>query len=108
MEHNIIHLILHLSTLLLVINMCFCLIRAVRGPSFADRILATNMICVKTILLIMIVGVNLGEAFLVDVALVYALLSFLAVVVLSRFMLQLKLGKQNNIENLDQEQSRKQ
>ena len=86
-------LLLHFGTLFLAITMCLCLIRAVKGPKLADRIIATNMICVKTILLIVIIGVNLDELFLIDVALVYALLSFLAVVIFTRFMLQVKINK---------------
>jgi len=88
-----VRLLLYFGTFFLAITMCLCLIRAVTGPKLADRIIATNMIGVKTILLIVIVGVNIDEVFLVDVALVYALLSFLAVVVFTRFMLQVQLNK---------------
>ena len=90
---DVIRVMLHFGTLFLSITMCFCLVRAIKGPTLADRIIATNMICIKTILLIVIVGVNLGEGFLVDVALVYALLSFLAVVVLTRIMLRSYVDK---------------
>ena len=88
MIDDLVRIMLHFGTLFLSITMCICLVRAIKGPTLADRIIATNMICAKTILLIVIVGVNLGEGFLVDVALVYALLSFLAVVVLTRIMLR--------------------
>ena len=88
MLEDVTRIMLHFGTLFLSITMCVCLVRAIKGPTLADRIIATNMICVKTILLIVIVGVNLGEGFLVDIALVYALLSFLAVVVLTRIMLR--------------------
>ena len=93
-----VRLLLQFGTLFLAVTMCLCLIRAVTGPKLADRIIATNMICVKTILLIVIVGINIGEEFLVDVALVYALLSFLAVVVFTRFMLQVQLSKAKKVE----------
>ena len=79
--------------LFLAITIFFCLYFAVRGPKLTDRIVATNMIGVKTILLIVMVGIYVGEGYLVDVALVYALLSFLAVIVFTRFMLQFKLNK---------------
>ena len=98
-----VHLLLQLGTLFLAITMCFCLYRAVKGPKLADRIIATNMICVKTILLIVMVGISLDEKFLVDVALVYALLSFLAVVVFTRFMLQAQLSKARKAEEETEE-----
>jgi len=77
----------------LSVTIFFCLVFAVRGPKLTDRIIATNMIGIKTILLVVIVGIYVGEEYLVDVALVYALLSFLATVVFTRFMLQFKLNK---------------
>jgi len=88
MPDDIIRIMLHFSMIFISVTLCICLVRAIKGPTFADRIIAINMMCVKTILLIVIVGINLEEAFLVDVALVYALLSFVAVVVLTRIMLR--------------------
>ena len=88
-----VHFILQLGILSLAVTMCLCLFRAVKGPKLADRIIAVNMICVKAILLIVMVGVSREEEFLMDIALVYALLSFLAVVVLTKFMLQVRLKR---------------
>ena len=101
-----VRLLLYAGIFFLAITMCLCLIRAVRGPKLADRIIATNMISVKTILLIIIVGIIIDEMSLVDVALVYALLSFLAVVVFTRFMLQVQLNKakQSNVTNKKDEE----
>ena len=93
MLDDVIRITLHFCTLFLSVTMCICLVRAIIGPTFTDRIIATNMMCVKAILLIVILGVNLDEAFLVDVALVYALLSFVAVVVLTRIMLRSHVEK---------------
>lgn len=80
-----------------------CLIRAMMGPKLTDRIVAVNMIGSKIMLLIVMVAVYIGEGYLLDVALVYALLSFLAVVVLVRSVLQFrlnKLKKQSKIERV--------
>jgi len=74
----------------LSITIFFCLVFAVRGPKLADKIIAINMIGIKAILLVVIVGIYIGEEYLVDVAMVYALLNFLATVVLTKFMLQFK------------------
>ena len=90
---NIIHIFLYIAIIFLGVTMSLCLVRAVRGPKLADRIVATNMIGVKTILLIVVVAVYIGGDFLVDVAMVYALLSFLAIVVFTRFMLRVKINK---------------
>lgn len=61
-----------------------CLIRAVKGPRTTDRILAINMIGSLTIIVIAIMSLYLEESFLLDIDLIYAMLSFLAVVVLTK------------------------
>lgn len=61
-----------------------CFIRAVMGPTIPDRILAINMIGTQMIIIIAVLTILLGEAWLADVAAVYALLSFLGVVVLTK------------------------
>ena len=62
----------------------FCLIRAVIGPRIADRLVAVNMITTMVTVMIAILAVLKGEGYLVDICLIYAMISFLAVVVLSR------------------------
>ena len=62
----------------------FCLIRAVIGPRIADRLVAVNMITTMVTVMIAIIAVLHGESYLVDICLIYAMISFLAVVVLSR------------------------
>ena len=61
-----------------------CLIRAVIGPRIADRLVAVNMITTMVTVIITILAVLKGEGYLVDICLIYAMISFLAVVVLSR------------------------
>ena len=64
----------------------FCLIRAILGPRYTDRIVAANMISTKVIAFICMLSVFLREDFLVDVGIIYAMLGFVAVVVLSRII----------------------
>ena len=61
-----------------------CLIRAMVGPRIADRLVAVNMITTMVTVMITILAVLKGEGYLVDICLIYAMISFLAVVVLSR------------------------
>lgn len=75
------------AAVLLAALMLATLIRAVRGPRFTDRIVAVNMINTMAVAVIAILSVALEADFLVDVALVYALLSFLTVVVMARLVL---------------------
>ncbi|MDD3335412.1 MAG: monovalent cation/H+ antiporter complex subunit F [Eubacteriales bacterium] len=70
-----------------------CLLRAILGPRIADRVVSINMICTLTLCMICILGVMLGEGYLADVALIYSLLGFLAVVVLCKVYIGVALEK---------------
>ena len=78
------HIILMLVLGGLLIAMVFGLIRAIRGPRRADRILGVNMATSISMAAIAILAVYLGESWLLDVCLVYCLISFLAVVILTK------------------------
>ena len=78
---------------LLGIALFFCLYRAVKGPSTSDRIVAINMIGTLTLLLILLVALVTGEGYLMDIALLYAMLSFLAVVLLSKIYIGIERAK---------------
>ncbi|WFA08469.1 monovalent cation/H+ antiporter complex subunit F [Tissierella sp. Yu-01] len=89
-------LVLIVGIVFLAITAIFCLIRSILGPRFTDRILGINVINVKIIILICILAAYLKKTYLVDIALVYAAISFLSVVVLSR--LYLKEYLDNNLK----------
>ena len=76
-----------------------CLIRAIRGPRIADRVVSVNMICTMTMVMICILAIMLGEGYLVDVALIYALIGFLAVVVLCKVYMGVALEKRDRKED---------
>lgn len=83
MEKNIG--ILLISVLLcLAAGLFFSLIRAVRGPRIADRIVGINMAGSLTTAAIAVLAVYLHQNWLLDVCLIYCLISFLAVVVLAK------------------------
>ena len=77
-------LVLMTACMVLGILICFCLIRAIKGPRIPDRIVAINMIGTMTIIIIAILSVILGEETLVDICLIYAMISFLAVIVITK------------------------
>ena len=79
-----------------------CLIRSVIGPRIADRIVSINMISTLSLAMIAILTRVLGESYLADVALIYALIGFLAVVVLCKVYMGIALEareKQKKEEN---------
>ena len=68
----------------LAVMLLLCLIRAVKGPRIADRLVAVNMMGTMVMVSIAILAVVKEQGYLVDICLIYALISFLAVVVLTR------------------------
>ena len=79
--------VLSAGAVVLALLILATLVRAVLGPRFTDRIVAVNVISTLVIAELMLLSVWLREDFLVDIALVFALLSFLAVVVASRLVI---------------------
>ena len=68
----------------LALMLVLCLVRAVVGPKIADRLVAVNMMGTMVIVSIALLAVIKNQGYLVDICLIYAMISFLAVVVLTR------------------------
>lgn len=71
---------------LIVFALCLtaCLIRAILGPRTSDRIVSINMIGTITIIMLAIFSVLLDQNYLADVCIIYAMLSFISVIVLTK------------------------
>ena len=61
-----------------------CLTRAIIGPRIADRIIAINMMGTLIVISICVLAFLMTEGYLVDIAMIYTMLSFLAVVLLTK------------------------
>ena len=68
----------------LALMLVLCLIRAVIGPRIADRLIAVNMMGTMVMVIVALLAVVKNQGYLVDICLIYAMISFLAVVVLTR------------------------
>ena len=73
-----------IALLVLAAGLFFALLRAIRGPRIADRIMGINMIGTMVSLTLAILSVWLRQSWLLDVCILYAMISFLAVVVLAK------------------------
>lgn len=73
-------------TIALTILILACVIRSIIGPRNTDRVLAVNMVGSLGNAIIAILATIYQQNFLADVAILYALLSFTAVLVMSRIM----------------------
>ncbi len=68
-----------------IVTMSLALARAALGPTVFDRILALNMFGTKTVLLIGVIGFLTGRPDFLDLALVYTLINFIALIAVTRF-----------------------
>ena len=89
--------------IILAIMLFACLIRAVKGPRIADRIVAINMMGTMVMVMIAVLSLLLREGYLVHICLIYAMVSFLAVIVISKVYLGVYQEKrQENEEEMSQ------
>ena len=87
--------------IVLAVLLFLCLIRAIKGPLVADRLVAVNMMGTMVIVMITVMALLLDESYLLDIGLIYAMVSFLAVVMLSKVYIGIYDEKQRKKEVLD-------
>ena len=78
------HSILTGGIAVLAVLLLFCVVRSIKGSRIADRILSINMAGTMIITAIVFMSGIQEETSLIDIGLLYAMISFLAVVVFSR------------------------
>ena len=69
----------------LIVSMAQMLVRAVMGPTAYDRILAANSFGTKTVLFVAVIGFLFGRPEFLDIAIVYALINFVATIAMMKF-----------------------
>ena len=76
--------------MVLGIMLFLCLLRACMGPTVADRLVSINMMGTMVMVIIATLAVMMEEGYLVDICIIYAMISFLAVIVLSKVIMGVK------------------
>ena len=84
--------LLVVSAVFLSVSIFICLMRSSLGPRYTDRIISASMVGTQVIVLIAVLALIVGQDYLADICLIYAIISFLAVVVLARSVLENKEG----------------
>lgn len=95
---NAYHVVFVGALIFLALMLVLCFIRAVRGPKVADRIVATNMMGTIVMVIIAILALLLKEGYLVDICIIYAMISFLAVIVLTKVYMGVYMEKKQKEE----------
>ena len=77
---------LYLAALLIAGSVLLGVVRLIRGVTLVDRVAAIDMLTIVSISMIALYAHISGRFIYVDVALVYAVLSFLAVLAMARYL----------------------
>jgi len=75
-----------LAAALAGVALLLALFRFIQGPSAEDRVVAFDVLTIVGITGIVLIALVTGRGIHLDVALVYALLSFLGVIVIARYL----------------------
>jgi multicomponent Na+:H+ antiporter subunit F len=81
------------ATLILLATLALLLVRAVRGPTVFDRLLASNTIGTVCVLLLASLGFLTGRPDFLDLALVYGLLNIVGTIAVLKFFRHGNLGE---------------
>lgn len=95
------YIFLTIILVLLAVLVVLCLVRAVIGPRTADRIVSANMMGTMVIVMIAILALMLDEGYLADICIIYAMISFLAVIVLTKVYMGVYMEKKGLEKTLD-------
>jgi len=74
------------TTAAILIAMALALVRALRGPTVFDRIVSVNAFGTLTVILIAVHGFLTGRPEFLDIALAYALISFIGVIAVTKYL----------------------
>ena len=85
----------HSALVVIALLIGIMLIKAIIGPRVTDRILSINMIGTLVISSLLILSQMLGEDYLIDVALIYAMISFLSVIILAAVYIPTKKKRED-------------
>lgn len=87
MSHDpFLYALFGLGAIAVMVMIFMSLYRAVKGPTAPDRVVALNIIGTKTLILITLISRLYEQEFYLDIAVVYALMSFIATVGIAKYL----------------------
>ncbi len=73
-------------SIILSISILMVLTRFIKGPTLPDRVIALDMFTTITTGLLVLISFFLNNYILLDVSLVYAVLAFISVLIMARYL----------------------
>lgn len=75
-----------IAVLILIILVCFAMIRLFLGPTAADRVVSVDTVNTLIVAVLILLGVAYRQIIFIDVAIVYALLSFVSTLFVAKYL----------------------
>ena len=76
------------TMIVLFIALSISLMRYIKGESIWEKLLSVNLMSIKVLLLTTVYSIYKEDLFLLDTSVTFAIVSFLVVVLLARFILE--------------------
>jgi multicomponent Na+:H+ antiporter subunit F len=83
---QILEVLYSLGAVLVMLMIFLSLIRALTGPTASDRITAINIIGTKTLIIITLIARVYGQEYFLDIAMIYALMSFITTIGVAKYL----------------------
>ena len=81
-----VDLILNIALFIMLASILLTLVRFIKGPTVVDRVISFDLMSIVSIALIAMIAHSVFRVIYLDVALIYGLLSFLGVLIVSRYL----------------------
>ncbi len=84
---GVLMLVIEVGLALILLGIGLCLVRLLRGPELADRIVAGDTIALQVVGLVILLTVRLGSDAYIDVAMTVAVIGFVTAIAFSQFII---------------------
>lgn len=74
-----------IAATVIILATVLVLYRAIKGPGVYDRVLSVNVIGTKTVILVALIGYIYERPHFLDIAIVYALINFIATIAFLKY-----------------------
>jgi multicomponent Na+:H+ antiporter subunit F len=83
---NLTNIVIYLAIIIIAIALILNLIRFLKGPTLIDKVIAFDALTIGSLAIIGIIAVLANRMIYLDVAIVYALLSFIGIIVIAKYL----------------------
>jgi len=77
----------------LIALVILCLYRVIKGPTVADRVVATEIMGIIVVGICVVLSIRTGRSFLIDIGIAWIILSFIGTLTMAKYLGRRKLDE---------------